>query len=337
METVFVSYSRADADFADRLVLDLRDSEVPATYDKWLLRVGDSIIERIAQSVVAADSVIALLSPTSVELAWVKKELSFAMTSEIKKRTVKVFPALIADCEVPATLSDKLYADFRNDYYWGLRELFKALCPEFYSSEKFIRKEQIERAARELRKLLPSDDLVALRDWFYSNGYALAALFGRLWAVSEAIPRFEIGNDRADFIVINGQSSRYDLSLIVLGSPTWSRVNTNELLRESERLEGLLRWCKAHESSVRRSLALRMSSTYGAEQIAPSQHNSLLRSTTGHGHGLEIDAKLLCGRREEYGPNENNVRNEIYEKTNRAVEIVSYDRVVDVLGKVERI
>jgi hypothetical protein len=46
MQTVFVSYSHTDSDFVDGLVLDLRESEVPATYDKWLLRVGDSIIER---------------------------------------------------------------------------------------------------------------------------------------------------------------------------------------------------------------------------------------------------------------------------------------------------
>lgn len=327
MKTVFVSYSHDDADFADRLVLDLLESEVPATYDKWLLRVGDSIIEKIAQSVVDSDSVIALLSPTSVKSSWVKRELSFAMTAEIASRATKVLPAVIADCEVPATLSDKFYADFRYSYYNGLRLLLQALCPEFYKREQSIREEQIEKAARELKKLLPSNDLEALRTWFSSNGYALAALFGRLWAVSEAIPRFAIGNDTVDFIVINGQSCRYELSLIMLGNPTWSRVNTDELLKESERLKGLLRWCRDHDQTVRRSLALRMASSYGAEQIAPVEQHS----ACGHGYHLEIDSKLLCGRREEYGPNENSFRNQIYEKTDRAVDIISYDRVVDVL------
>ena len=96
METVFVSYSHSDSDFADRLVDDLRASEVPATYDKLLLKVGDSIIEKIAETVVDSNAVIALLSPTSVKSNWVKKELSFAMTGEIEKRGVKVLPAVIA-------------------------------------------------------------------------------------------------------------------------------------------------------------------------------------------------------------------------------------------------
>jgi TIR domain len=79
MQTVFVSYSHTDSDFVDRLVLDLREWEVPATYDKWLLRVGDSIIEKIATTVVDAASVMAVLSSAAVESSWVKKEPGFSI------------------------------------------------------------------------------------------------------------------------------------------------------------------------------------------------------------------------------------------------------------------
>ena len=51
METVFVSYFDDDSDFADRLVLDLGESEVPATYDKWRLSGDDSIIEALQEIV----------------------------------------------------------------------------------------------------------------------------------------------------------------------------------------------------------------------------------------------------------------------------------------------
>lgn len=54
MSNVFISYSHQDGAFADRLVSDLRLSAIPATYDKWLLRVGDSIIEKISAAVTAA-------------------------------------------------------------------------------------------------------------------------------------------------------------------------------------------------------------------------------------------------------------------------------------------
>src|SRR5271166_4907951 len=150
MEKVFISYSHGDARFCDRLVMDLHISDVPATYDKWLLRVGDSIIQKIATEVSEADRVIALLSPASIESNWVKRELALAMTGEVNKGGVKVLPALIADCELPHMLADKFYADFRYSYYYGLRALLEALLPSVYDHEKFIRHEKVESAHREL-------------------------------------------------------------------------------------------------------------------------------------------------------------------------------------------
>ena len=114
MDGVFVSYSHKDSEFVDRLIADLRYSDVPAIYDKWLLAVGDSIIEKISSAVTTSAYVIAILSPHSVESAWVKKELSLAMTGELHQNRVKVLPAMVVDCDLPPALSDKLYADFRH-------------------------------------------------------------------------------------------------------------------------------------------------------------------------------------------------------------------------------
>jgi hypothetical protein len=322
---VFISYSHADSEFADRLVSDLVQSEVHATYDKWLLRVGDSIIEKISQAVADSDKIIALLSPASVSSNWVKKELSFAMTGEIQNRKV-LLPAIIATCEIPPIISDKLYADFRSSYYRGLRELLQALRPDFYELGRYTHREKIVKAARALKKLLLTSEISKLREWFGLNGYALAALFGRLWLVSEAIPRFALGSDTVDFMVINGQSGRYELSLIVLGNPAWDGRNTNELAHECERIKGLLRWCKEHDQVVRQYLAVRMASSYGAEQIAPEGYVNKF--------SLQIDAKLLCGRREIYTNEQNAFRNKIYEDTSHSIDIISYDRVVDALEKV---
>ena len=60
VKTVSVSCCHCDSDFVDRLILDLRVSEISATYDKWFVNVGDSIIEKIVQAVTNADGVIAI-------------------------------------------------------------------------------------------------------------------------------------------------------------------------------------------------------------------------------------------------------------------------------------
>jgi hypothetical protein len=51
------------------------------------------------------------------------------MASEIKGQSVKVLPAVIDECTVPSSISDKMFADFRRGYFWGLTKLVEALDP----------------------------------------------------------------------------------------------------------------------------------------------------------------------------------------------------------------
>lgn len=105
-----------------------------------------------------------------------------------------MLPAVIADCDLRPMFADKFYADFRHSYYVGLRELLQALLPAFCDYEKFVRSEQIEAAHRDLGGIVASGDRDKVYVWFRSNGFALAALLGRLRSVSEAVPRFPVGS-----------------------------------------------------------------------------------------------------------------------------------------------
>ena len=44
---VFISYCSLDRDFAQRLVRDLKDSDIPVWFDESEIEPGDSIIQRI--------------------------------------------------------------------------------------------------------------------------------------------------------------------------------------------------------------------------------------------------------------------------------------------------
>lgn len=231
MESVFVSYSHRDAEFVDRLVRDLRYSDVPATYDKWLLKVGDSIIDRIAEAVTTAASVVAIVSSNSVESEWVRKELSMAMTREINGRTVRVLPAVIDDCDIPASISDKLFADFRGQYYWGLHELLEALNPrdrESRWSSRYRPQDNFPQLEQELEQLLASGSSTQIREWIQVNSPMLLLLFGHRWALSEAIQDFGFGESResVDYLMVNGQSFRFDFQAVSLGPPHWTSETT---------------------------------------------------------------------------------------------------------------
>jgi serine/threonine-protein kinase len=129
--SVFISYSSADSDFAEKLASDLRASGIGVWFDKWEIKVGDSIIQNINDGIHDNDYLVIVLSPTSVQSRWVRKELNAALMKELEEsRSVVVLPILCKNCDIPPLLADKHYADFRDDYERGLKEILAVLAPE---------------------------------------------------------------------------------------------------------------------------------------------------------------------------------------------------------------
>lgn len=128
--TAFISYSPNDAAFVDRLAEDLVANGVGVWLERWEIRVGDSITDRIQQGLVESDYLLVVLSPESVDSPWVREELNAARTQQLHSRHVVVLPVLYRDCKIPPLLRDLHYADFRGDRYnQGVLELLAVLAP----------------------------------------------------------------------------------------------------------------------------------------------------------------------------------------------------------------
>lgn len=112
MPSVFLSHSHGDKPFVRGLAARLTQAGAVVWLDEAALNIGDSLIERISSAIEEMEFVAAILSPRSVKSNWVQKELSLAMTKEVKGRRVTVLPILIEPCDLPQALRDKLYADF---------------------------------------------------------------------------------------------------------------------------------------------------------------------------------------------------------------------------------
>lgn len=125
---LFLSYSHSDSAFAEKLAAHLVDEGARIWVDKWELRVGDSIVERVQEAVGGADAVLVVLSPDSVESQWCKKELATGLVRELDEKRVVVLPILYRDCEIPPFLRDKRYADFRESFDEGLKETLEAVA-----------------------------------------------------------------------------------------------------------------------------------------------------------------------------------------------------------------
>jgi len=139
---VFISYSRADSDFATGLAVQLVKHKANIWIDQWELHVGDSLINKIQEAIQGASGLLVILSKASVESEWCKKELSSGLIRELDEKRVVVLPVLMEDCAIPIFLKDKVYADFRTSFDIGLRAVLEALAR--VTSESLARVESPE-------------------------------------------------------------------------------------------------------------------------------------------------------------------------------------------------
>jgi len=137
---LFLSHNSSDKPFVRRLAGDLRAAGVRVWLDEAEIRVGDSLIAKIADAIADAEYLGVVLSSRSVKSAWVEKELNIALSREIGGQKLKVLPILMETCELPLFLQDKFFADFRtpalydNGMHLLLRSMGVGPAPELQSS-----------------------------------------------------------------------------------------------------------------------------------------------------------------------------------------------------------
>lgn len=124
---VFISHSHQDKAFVDRLATQLVLHKAYVWLDRWEIRVGDSLLDKVQEGIKSSGALIIVLSKASVASEWCRKELNAGLMRELAERRVIVLPLLLEDCEIPLFLRDKMYADFRTDFDAGLRKTLEAI------------------------------------------------------------------------------------------------------------------------------------------------------------------------------------------------------------------
>jgi tetratricopeptide (TPR) repeat protein len=124
---IFISYSHHDRVFGERLVNDLKTAGFSVWWDELEIKVGHSIIKKVSEGIGESAFFAVALSPKSVKSDFVQHELETALMGQLSGKKIRVLPLLISDCKIPAFLQVLKWADFRNDYESGLRELLDRL------------------------------------------------------------------------------------------------------------------------------------------------------------------------------------------------------------------
>ena len=122
----FLSYSSEDKATAARIATALDAMGERVWYD-WEIGPGDSIGVKIEEGLARHDTLIILLSPASVKSKWVRRELDTALMDQLAGHDVKIIPALVAPCKLPAFLKSIKYVDFTSSFQDGVIQLVQTL------------------------------------------------------------------------------------------------------------------------------------------------------------------------------------------------------------------
>lgn len=122
---MFVSYSRHNKEFVDRLVADLEQSGFVLWRDTSDIPAGSSWDNQIQDALNGCTHVLLIITPESVASRNVSDEVSYAMD---KGKTI--IPLLVEDAEMPLRVYRTQYIDFRHDYRSALETLIAQLQPQ---------------------------------------------------------------------------------------------------------------------------------------------------------------------------------------------------------------
>lgn len=127
MPQIFLSHSTKDKKAVRKLAQDLRNAGINVWVDESEIRVGDSIAKEIQKGLRESDYVGIWLTQHAIESGWVEKEWQAKLPDEASQRKTIVLPLLAGDIELPVFLRDRLFADFRVDYQYGLDQLIRTI------------------------------------------------------------------------------------------------------------------------------------------------------------------------------------------------------------------
>lgn len=120
--SIFFSYSRKDSEFVLSLAQELREAGADIWLDQLDIEPGTAWDDSIEDALAKSDTLLVVLSKTSVASTNVRDEYSYAI--EEGKRVV---PVLMEPCTVPFRLRRLQYADFTQDRQVGIDTLTETL------------------------------------------------------------------------------------------------------------------------------------------------------------------------------------------------------------------
>ncbi len=113
MPKVFISHSSVDKQIATTIAQSLQNAGVDVWFDEWALNPGDSLVAKIETGVADSNTVVFMISESSINSQWVRGEINAFLNADFSRRDIRIIPVRLDNSEIPLLLRDRLYIDLR--------------------------------------------------------------------------------------------------------------------------------------------------------------------------------------------------------------------------------
>lgn len=167
-----------------------------------------------------------------------------------------------------------------------------------------------------------------VQQFLAQNPGILLDAFGHPWTVNQCIPKLKLGLEFVtDFVIVTGQSYSYDIILVELEPPDARPFTAGgKYARRANDALGQINdwfsWLEINHAYFLTSVANALDSIYGTSQLGGS---------FGAKRKIFISAKIIIGRRDMLSEEDNGRRTALYASTGKRIEIVPYDRLLDIV------
>lgn len=125
MPNVFLCHSSSDSAVVQKLAERLLREGVKPWYDKWEIRAGDSLTQKISAGIESCDAFVIVVSRASTESKWVKRELHSAIALLVEKG-IRVIPARLDSAPLPSLIGDLRWTELA-EFEKAVKEILDAV------------------------------------------------------------------------------------------------------------------------------------------------------------------------------------------------------------------
>jgi WD40 repeat protein len=262
---IFISYSRADSDFARKLNEELQSYGKTTWFDQESIPPGSDFQQEIYQGIANSDNFLFVISPRSVNSPYCKEEVEYAQ--KLNKRFVTVLHRAVSTQDLHSVLANIQWIDFRydGDFSVNFSELVRTLDTDREHVKSHTRWAQKAAEWKERSKrddlLLRGSNLEEAEEWLKQavDKKPLPTPFQQEYISFSR--QAETAHQEQEQSLLEGQInalSRFSLLLSNTGQKFDALI---EAIRAQRQLQKKLNWVKPETQS--RGLAALQAAVYG--------------------------------------------------------------------------